>query len=119
MNKQDIITDGIHPYDKTDNTIKIYSIIYGPKNIFKSAVRTLRYSSKERADKVYSNYMRNFEMLCYQNNNLTPLESLKSKEIELNMLEEAAHFTETTDEINYLDTTVRTKNTIGNKFYYK
>lgn len=113
-NKHGIITDGIYPYEKHDNTIKVYSIIYGPENISSNVVQTLRYKSSDRAEKVYNKYLQNREALRYRGYNLTPIENIKSKEIELNMLEEAAHFADEQDKLNYLRTNKIIKKEIGN-----
>ena len=115
-NQHVTITDGIHPYDKQDNTIKVYSIIYGDKNISQNIVETLRYKSSARADAVYNKYLKNMDELRHRGFNQSPIESIKSKEIELNMLEEASHFAAKEDKLKYVTTDLKTKNTIGNFF---
>ena len=115
-NKHGIITDGIYPYDKKDNTIKVYSIIYGPENITRNVIEDLRYKSSSRAEKVYNKYLQNIEMVRLRRYNLTPLESIKSKEIELRMLEEASHFAEGNEKLEYVNTELVTKDSIGNGF---
>lgn len=113
-NKHGIITDSIYPYDKENDTIKIYSIIYGPENISKNFTGELKYSSSKRADVVYDKYLQNLETVRLKNFQLSPIESIKSKEIELNMLEEAAHFGD--KNFNCLNTEMNTKSTIGNEY---
>lgn len=114
-NKRGTITGGIYPYDKKDNTIKIYSIIYGPENISGNIVETLRYKSSNRAEKVYNKYLQNLEMVKLRGYNLTPIESIKSKEIELNMLEESSHFADKNDKLKYINTELTTKKNVGNE----
>ena len=108
------ITDGIFPYDKKGNAIKIYSIIYGPENISRNLVESLRYKSSSRATAVYNKYMKNLEFVKMRNGNLTPIEKIKSKEIELNMLEESSHFIDESDKLKYINTEMTTKDRIGN-----
>ena len=115
-NQSRIITGGIYPYDKKDNAIKIYSIIYGPENISSNVIENLRYKSSNRAEKVYNKYIQNLELVRLRGYNLTPLESIQSKVIELNMLEEASHFAEESDKLKYINTKLTTKKSIGNGF---
>lgn len=110
-----MITDGIYPYDKQGNTIKIYSIIYGPENISTNMTEGLTYKSDNRARKIYDNYIQNLEIVRLKNFKLTPIESLRCKEIEIKMLEEASHFMEK-NKTNYLNTEISTKTNIGNTF---
>lgn len=110
-----VITDGIYPYDKKDNTIRVYSIIYGPENVSGNLVETLRYKSSNRAEKVYNKYLQNLELVRLRGCNLTPLESIKGKVIELNMLEEASYFAEKSDKLKYVNTELTTKNNVGNE----
>ncbi len=51
-------------------------------------VEDLKFSSPKRAEKVFENYNENQKTIINKNFQLTPIESLKQKEIELNMLEE-------------------------------
>ena len=88
--KHIVITDGIYPYQKNENTIKIYSIIYGEDNLSNNLLKNLKFKSKQRADEVYNKYMHNMEVLRYKMYNITPIENIKNKETELNMLEEAS-----------------------------
>ena len=115
-NKHGVITDGIYPYDKKDNTIKVYSIIYGPENITRNVIENLKYKSSSRAEKVYNKYLQNIEMIRLRRYNLTPLENIKSKEIELRMLEESSHFAEGNEKLEYVNTELLTKDSIGNGF---
>lgn len=113
-NKSRVITDGIHPYDKSDNKIKIYSIVFGPKNISTSTIETLEYKSKERADEVYDNYVQNAQYIINRGYRLTPIESLKLKEIEINMLEEAAQLPKKRKNVISVSTEFQTKKSVGN-----
>lgn len=113
-NNSGIITNGIYPYNKKDNTIQVYSIIYGPKNITENIIKTLRYESKERADSIYAKYSQNLEESRLKNYQLTPIETLKNKEFELNMLEEASCYAPKNDKYDKVNTKIKTKNVIGN-----
>lgn len=88
-NKHRVITNGVYPYAQQEKTIDIYSIIYGPENISQNTVETLLYESKERAQELYEKYMQNARFAINRGYNLSPLEALKIKEVELNILEEA------------------------------
>lgn len=114
-----IITNGIFPYDKHDDTIKIYTIVYGPENIHTNAIGALKFKSKKRADEIYENYMQNIEFVRNRNFHLTPIESIKSKEIELNMLEESRDLINSTNNLNILNSTITTKEHVGNDFKIK
>lgn len=113
-NKSGIITNGIYPYNKNDNEIKIYSIIYGPENISDNVIKTLRYKSKKRADELYEKYLQILEQLKFKCFKLSPIESLKNKEFELKMLEEAAHYAKKCDKSDLVNTGITTKSSIGN-----
>lgn len=109
-----VISDGIYPYHKKGKTINVYSIIYGPENTSHNLVESLKFKSKKRADEIYEIYHKNIEMVINRQFNLTPIESLKSKEIELNMLEEAASTPIKEQNLTHIYTELGTKNTIGN-----
>jgi len=113
--KSGIITDGIYPYDKVGNMIKVYSIIYGPQNISQNTVKTLQFKSEKRADKLYTEYLQNLEEIRNKGFNLTLLESLKAKVIELKLLEEASRYSEIKDKASYVNTEEITKDYVGNQ----
>jgi hypothetical protein len=117
--KHGVISDGIYPYHINKNEIRVYSIIYGSENISKNLVETLKFNSAERAEEVYNQYRDNLEYARLRSFNVSPLESLKSKVIELNMLEEASNYTEVTDKLEYLDVAGTEKRTVGNKLKKK
>ena len=119
QNKHGVITDGIFPYDKKGNTIKVYSIIYGPENTSMNFVETLKYKTEERATELYEKYLENLETISYRHFDITPVESLKSKEIELNMLEEASQNTEGYKALDQLQTEIQTKKFVGNDLKHK
>lgn len=55
-NGNNVITDGIYPYNRNGKTISFYSIIYGPENTSLSTVETLRFKSEKRAEELYDKY---------------------------------------------------------------
>lgn len=114
-NKKDsVITDGIYPYDRRGKVINFYSIVYGPENTSFNTIETLSFKSEKRAEELYDKYHQN---ILYERNrgyNITPLESLKMKEIELRMLEEASETTNGKRNITHAFTEFQTKYTIGN-----
>ena len=117
-NKKQVITDSIYPYAKKDNKISIYSIVYGDENISQNVVEDLQFKSKKRANKIYDKYNKNLEDILNRRFNLRPIEVLKSKEIELNMLEESARTTHQKEKISFVSTDIKTKDFIGNDFEY-
>ena len=121
INKKDnkkIITDGIHPYGKQNDTIKFYSIVYGLENTSFNNLEILKFKSKERADELYDKYTQDLLFLINRRYNITPVEFLKIKESEINMLEEAAE-TEEKKHVNKVVTTdFITKHTIGNNLEF-
>ena len=114
-NKRGVITGGIYPYDKKDNMIKIYTIVYGPENIYTNAVETLRFQSKKRAAELYEKYVQNAQYAINRGYNLTPIETLKNKEIELKMLEESSQIAEANHKISQIHTETQTKSVVGNE----
>lgn len=116
--KHGVITDGIFPYRKEGNAINVYSIVYGSENISQNTVQTLKYKSDSRAAAVYNKYLKNIEEVRRKGFNLTPIESIKSKEIELDMLEEAASFADGNKNAKILDTKTTTKLNVGNDFKF-
>lgn len=116
-NKHGVITDGIYPYQIDGSTIKIYTFIYGPENLSKNLLEELKFKSPQRAAEVYEKYINNMEYVRNRAFNLTPIESIKNKEIELNMLEEASQTAEITKNARTINPEKLTKKTIGNDFY--
>ncbi|MCR5266333.1 MAG: hypothetical protein K6E29_07045 [Cyanobacteria bacterium RUI128] len=115
-NKNNVITEGIHPYNQKDNTIKCYSIIYGPENAASSNLETLQLKSEKRAKELFDQHHQNNLYTRNLGYNVTPLESLKMKEIELRMLEESSQITQGKHKVSKVDTNVHTKSTTGNNF---
>lgn len=113
-NKNNVITDGIYPYSQKDNTIKCYSIIYGPENTSSSNVETLKFKSEERAKELFEQYHQNTLYTRNRGYNITPVESLKMKEVELDMLEESSKINHGESHSSKLDTEIHTKPFIGN-----
>lgn len=114
-----IITDGIYPYDRDGKIIKFYSIIYGPENTSLSNIETLHFESEKRAEKLYDEYLQNSLYARSRGYNITPLESLKMKEVELVMLEEASKTTNGKRKNFQVNTEFRTKTTTGNDLLFK
>ena len=112
--KEGIITDGIYPYDIDGDTIKIYSIVYGPENTPSNSLKTLKFKSEKRAAELYNKYSQNTTHAINRRYNLTPLESLKMKEVELKMLEEATENMGITTSKTNIHTEFSTKTTVGN-----
>lgn len=115
-NRHGVITDGIYPYRKKDNTISFYSIIYGAENISENLVEDLKFSSPKRAEKVYENYNENKRMVINKRFQLTPIESIKSKAIELNMLEKGYRNIHKNSKL-FESTDKQTKNFVGNDLH--
>ena len=114
-----VITDGIYPYDQKGKTINFYSIIYGPENTSLNNVETLRFKSEKRAEELYDQYQQNALYARNRGYNITPIESLKMKEVEFNMLEEAAQTENGKRHIIQFNTELRTKKTTGNDLRFK
>ena len=115
--KHGTITDGIYPYDRKGNSIKCYSIIYGPENTSFNNVETLEFKSEKRAEELYDTYKQNNQYIENRRYNISPLESLKIKEVELKMLEEANELL--TKKPKFVNTAPSTKSTIGNDLFSK
>lgn len=115
-NKNNVITDGIHPYDQNGNTINCYSIVYGPENAASSNLETLQLKSEKRAKELFDQHHQNNLYTRNLGYNVTPLESLKMKEVELRMLEESSAITHGKHKVSKVDTNVHTKSTTGNNF---
>lgn len=114
----DIITDGIYPYNIDGKDIKFYTIIYGPESSSLNAVETLRFNSEKRAKELYDTHKQNIQYMVNRNYNLQPIESIKMKEVELQMLEESAQHTYRLLDKGLINTGIDTKSTIGNGFVF-
>ncbi len=117
IGKHGVITDGIYPYDRNGNSIRIYSIIYGPENTSLNNIETLNFKSEKEAEELYDTYSQNLMYMQNREYNVTPIESLRIKEIELNMLEEASKNAGLISNREGVITEFRTKETTGNDFF--
>ena len=70
--------------------------------------------SSSLAKKLYNDYADNVLYARNRGYNITPIESLKMKEVELKMLEESARTTNGKRSITQLNTEAQTKQTTGN-----
>lgn len=118
-NHNSVVTDGIYPYDQIGKTIKFYSIIYGPENTLLNNVETLRFKSEKRAAELYDKYHQNVLYARNRSYNITPIESLKMKEVELKMLEESSKITHGKRNVTQVNTEFKTKQTTGNDLKFK
>ena len=116
-NGNGVITDGIYPYKQCGNTISFYSIVYGPENTSLNTLETLSFKSKKRAAELYDKYRQNVLYTRNRGYNITPLESLKIKEVELSMLEEAFETKNGKHNISHVVTGYQTKQTTGNDLF--
>lgn len=116
QNKNEIITDGIYPYDRSENKIRFYSIIYGSENAAFNTVETLEFESEKRAKELMDAYNKNLLYMQNREYHLTPLQNLKMKEVLMDMLEESAPFLKKKNEAGLLNTGYQTKATTGNNF---
>ena len=114
-NNNSIITDGIYPYDQKGNVIKFYSIVYGPENTSINTVETLKFKTEKRAEELFDKYQQNALYSRNRGYNITPIESIKMKEVELNMLEEASETTQGKRKIKPIVTKINTKSFVGNE----
>ena len=112
----DIITDGIYPYNINGKNIKFYTIIYGPENTSLNAVNTLRFNSEKRAQELFDTHKQNIQYMVNKHYNVLPIEKIKMKEVELQMLEESAQHIYRLNDNRLISTEFRTKMTIGNEF---
>ena len=117
--KNNVITDGIYPYSRDKNAIRYYSIVYGPENTPSNNVEKLSFKSEKRAEELYDKYNQNTLYTRNRGYNITPLESLKMKEVELRMLEEAAENKTGHQDIIHVSTELKTKYNVGNDLSYK
>lgn len=114
----DIITDGIYPYNIDGKHIKFYTIIYGPENTSLNTVDTLRFNSEKRAQELFDTHKQNIQYIVNRHYNVLPIEKIKMKEVELQMLEESAQHTYGLHEKGLINTEINTKSTIGNGFVF-
>lgn len=117
--KHGMITDGIYPYDIKGNSLKFYSIIYGPENTSLNNVETLNFKTEKRAEELYDLYKQNNQYIANRRYNISPLESLKMKEFELNMLEEASENSGLRSIRQNILTEFNTKETTGNDLVFR
>ncbi len=115
-NKHSVITDGIFPYHQKGDTIDIYTFIYGIENVSRNILEKLKFKSPKRAAEVFDQYNKNIEYARNRAFNISPLESLKNKEFEINMLEEASRTAKISKSAKAVNTEILIKNTIGNDF---
>ena len=116
-NKHSIITDGIFPYNQEGDTISIYTFIYGIENVSQNILEKLKFKSAKRAAEVFDQYNKNIEYARNRAFNMSPLENLKNKEFEINMLEEASKTRKISKSAKVINTDILTKNTAGNDIY--
>jgi hypothetical protein len=114
-NKNGVITGGINPYNQHENKIDIYSIFYGEENTPMSGVSTLTFRSEERAAQLYEEYNQKVLYMRNRNYNLSPVEVLKIKELELNMLEESSALSHKSTNMHTLQTKIHFKEKTGNE----
>ena len=122
INKNDekkVITDGIYPYNLKGKTISVYSIIYGPENTSLNTIETLNFKSAKRAKELFNNYEQNVLYARNRGYNMSPVESLKMKEVELRMLEEACDNQNGERKVTHISTEYITKSTTGNDLKIK
>ena len=115
-NKHSIITDGIFPYNQEGDTISIYTFIYGIENVSQNILEKLKFKSPKRAAEVFDQYNKNMEYVIGRVFNISPLENLKNKEFEINMLEEASRTAKISKSAKSVNTGILTKETTGNDF---
>ena len=108
-----IISDSIFPYDKSNKNIQIYSIVYGDENSSKNVIETLKFKTKKRADELYKQYTDSIQYLQSRNFNVSPIELIKNKEIQINMLEEAYKNRKYSTNKKIIDTHITTKTQVG------
>jgi len=115
---RNVITDGIYPYDNRGKNIRFYTIVYGPENTSFSTVETLKFNSEKRAKDLFDTHKQNIQYISNRQYNLRPIERIKFKETELQMLEESAENAQKNQDQTLIDTNIRTKRTIGNEFEF-
>lgn len=115
---QNVITDGIYPYDNQGKNIKFYTIIYGPENTSFSTVETLKFNSEKRAKELFDTHKQNVQYITNRHYNIPPIERIKIKETELQMLEESAQHAKKTQNKTLISTEIVTKKNVGNNFEF-
>lgn len=115
---RNVITDGIYSYDNRGKNIRFYTIVYGPENTSFSTVETLKFNSEKRAKDLFDTHKQNIQYISNRQYNLRPIERIKFKETELQMLEESAENAQKNQDQTLIDTNIRTKRTIGNEFEF-
>ena len=113
-NSKNIITDGIYPYDRQNNTIRYYTIVYGHENTAANYTGTLKFQSEKRAQELYDTYKQDISFLRNRGFNISVLDSIKIKENELNILEEASGITQDIKDTNIKSSEIELKSTVGN-----
>jgi hypothetical protein len=117
VNKKDnsVIKNSIFPYDREDNIIHFYTIApAGDKYNSMDTIGTLKFKSAQRANDIYEEYAINAAKSSDKHWVLSPLENLKNREIQLNMLEEASLSMGNIETVFTNSKMFSTKNTIGN-----
>lgn len=76
----------------------------------------LKFKSPKRAAEVFDQYNKNMEYVTGRVFNISPLENLKNKEFEINMLEEASETAKISKSAKAIHPDILVKNTIGNDF---
>ena len=106
------IDDAIYPYNIQDNKLQIYSIIHGKEQGMDSVsiIETLVFKSAKIANKLFSKYHKYVEEGTKKHWFLTPIENLRNRELQLQMLEKGYH----NQKSSFVNTEYKTKNTIGN-----
>lgn len=112
-NQHGSIDDAIYPYNIQDNKLQIYSIIHGKEQGMDSVsiIETLVFKSAKIANKLYSKHKAYVEEANKKHWLLTPIENLKNRELQLQMLEQGYQYGQ---KGNFVNTEYKTKNTIGN-----
>ena len=107
-----VIQNGIYPYNVKGNTISVYSINYGIDENAVNTTQNLKYKTKKIASKVYNNYSENQKSCLSKHWQLTPLENLKNRVIQLDMLEESYRYMQGANKKNTINTQAATQNTL-------
>jgi hypothetical protein len=108
-----IIANGIHPYKKNADTISIYTLNESSNFDTISSIEDLKFKTIEIADRIYDSYLKSVQFLFKKNWKLSPIESIKNKEIQLHMLEQAYEHMGGSKNQQYLSSFASTKKTVG------
>ena len=76
-------------------------------------------TTEKRAEELYDKYHQNVLYVRNRGYNISPIESLKMKEVELRMLEESSRTTNCKRKITQVNTEYQTKPTTGNDLLFK